>query len=598
MNLTRLFALALVLAASPGSIRAQERFSDMIAVTEVEVPVRVLAKGKPVAGLTREDFELYDGGELQTIVGFEERDLWTTRGQPPSPELAPAGPDPTSRRLLLVFDFAFSRRQRLARALRDIRRSLGQQLQPTDRVGVATYGTISGLNLLVGFTEDRDKIDLALDAVQAMLDAKGKRQREILGQLHAARFSDPGGGEGSSTYTTLAEELSPTAALAVLAGPVEYDDREDDGVVVQEQTSFLGPIKVRVEVDVTEPINTAQDAVDSVDDIAAVRAFGIAMAELATLLKSVGGQKDMLLLSEGFGGGLFQNSYSLQYLEKIARAFRDTGWTLHSIDVGGVPGIDEAGFSADSLLYLTDGTGGDLVENVNDFAVATSRVLERTGIVYVLTFQPTAEGEEGEFHQLKVKLKNPPKGVQIIHRPGYYTARSLSDREAYEQRADAAEWLLTNLESTELDVQVYAQSVTDPAGGTRVPVAVEVDGNSLMEIRTKHRSKLELQLVVLDPQSQIREILNGEEKIDYGKSVTTLRAGGVRFVGELGLPPGEYQLRVLVRSSRRDEIFLATYPLSVGPDAENTLSPPPPDTERPAENWITVETEQRSAYFQ
>ncbi|MGB6334538.1 MAG: VWA domain-containing protein [Thermoanaerobaculia bacterium] len=597
MNLNRLIALALMLAAPLGTLRAQERFSDMIAVTEVEVPVRVLAKGKPVAGLTREDFELYDGGALQTIVGFEVRDLWTGRGQQPSPELAPTTADPASRRLLLVFDFSFSRRQRLARALRDIRGSLDQQLQPTDRVGVATYGTISGLNLLVGFTGDRAKVNLALDAVQAMLDARSKRQRETLGQLHAARFSDSEGTDGSSTYATLAEELSPTAALAVLAGPVEYDDSEDNGVVVQEKTSFFGPIKVRVEVDVTEPINTAQDVVTSVDDLAAVRAFGIAFAELATLLESVGGQKDVLMLSEGFGGGLFQDAYSLHYLEKAARAFRDTGWTLHGIDVGGVPGIDESSFSADSLLYLAEGTGGDLVENVNDFSVATSRVLQRTGIVYVMTFQPTAEGEEGEFHPLEVKLKNPRKGVQIIHRPGYYTARSLSDREAYEQRADAAEWLLTNLESAEIDVQVYAESVTDPAGGTRVPVAVEVDGNSLMEIRTKHRSKLELQLVVLDPDAQIREILNGEEKIDFGDSVSTLRGGGVRFVGELGLPPGEYQLRVLVRSSRRDEVFLATYPLSVGPEAKNTLPPPPPAAERKAENWITVETERRSGYF-
>jgi VWFA-related protein len=532
-------------------------------------------------------------------VGFEERDLLTTRGQQPSPELAPAGPDPTSRRLLLVFDFTFSQRQRLARALRDIRRSLDQQLQPTDRVAVATYGTISGLNLLVGFTDDREKVSLALDAVQAMLDASAKRQRETLGHLHAARFSSPDGVGGSSTYSTLAEELSPTAALAVLAGPVEYDDREDDGVVVQEQTSFFGPIKVRVEVDVTEPINTAQDAVDGPDDRAAVRAFGISLAELATLLKSVGGQKDMLLLSEGFGGVLFQDAYSLHFLDKISRAFKETGWTLHGIDVGGIPGIDEASFSADSLLYLAKGTGGDLVENINDFSVATTRVLQRTGIVYVLTFQPTAEGEEGEFHQLEVKLKNPPKGAQINHRPGYYTARSLSDREAYEQRADAAEWLLTNLESNELDVQVFAESVSDPAGGTRVPVAVEVDGNSLMEIRTKHRSKLELQLVVLDSDSRIREVLNGEEKVDFDRSGGALGSGGgVRFVGELGLPPGDYQLRVLVRSSRRPEVFLATYPLAVGPDAENTLLPPPPEVERTAENWITIETERRSAYFQ
>ena len=127
--------------------------------------------------------------------------------------------------------------------------------------------------------------------------------------------------------------------------------------------------------------------------------------------------------------------------------------------------------------------------------------------------------------------------MKIVHRPGYYTARSLADREAYQQRADAAEWLLTNLESSELDVRVYAESLTDPMGGTRVPLAVELNGHSLMEIRTKLRSKLELQLVVLDPDARIREILNGEEKIDFDKSVGTLRVGGIRFVGELGLPP-------------------------------------------------------------
>jgi len=559
--------------------------------------VRVLATGKPVAGLTREDFELSDGDELQTIVGFDVRDLWTTRGRQPRPELEPAVPDPTSRRLLLLFDFTFSRRQRLARALQDIRRTLDQQLQPTDRVAVATYGTISGLNLLVGFTDDRGKVNLALDAVQAMLDAKGKRQRKILEQLHAARFSNPEGAEGSSTYTTLAEELSPTAALAVLSGPVIYDDAEDDGVVVEEQSSFFAPIKVRVEVDVREPIDTAQDVVVSADDLPAVRAYGIAMAELATLLKSVGGQKDMIMLSEGFGGRLLENAHSLHYLQKILRAFRDGGWTLHGIDVKGLPGIDETTFSADSLLFLAEGTGGDMVENVSNISVATARVLERTGMVYVLTFQPAEEGEPGQYHKLEVKLKNPSKGVMIVHRPGYYTARSLSNREPYEQRADAAEWLLTNLESTELDVDVYAQTVTDPTGGTRVPVAIEVDGNSLMEIRTKKPSTLELQLVVLDPDSRIREILNGEGKIDFKKVVSTLSRGGVRFVGELGLPPGEYQLRVLVQLNRMDSVFLATYPLAVGVAAENTLPPLPPPAERSASSWITIETEQRSAYF-
>ena len=245
-------AVFLLCLAGAGSLCGQERFSDMIAVTEVEVPVRVLVKGKPLAGLTRTDFELYDQGELKSIVGFEVRDLWSNRKQEAveAPSLTLA--DPRSRRLLLLIDFSFSRRQRLANALKDVRDSLARQLHPTDRVAVATWGYVSGLNLLVGFTDDREKLRLALDAVQAMLDAKRKRQREILAQLHQARFSASSPGSGSSTYKTLAAELGSTAALAVLSGPVVYDEAEDDGVDILQQKSFFGPIKVRVEADARE----------------------------------------------------------------------------------------------------------------------------------------------------------------------------------------------------------------------------------------------------------------------------------------------------------------------------------------------------------
>ena len=601
MSIKRRIASFLVCLAAAFSLQAQERFSDMIAVTEVEVPVRVLIKGKPLAGLTRADFEVYDQDELQSIVGFEVRDLWGSRDQKPvdAPSLTTA--DPRSRRLLLLIDFSFSRRQRLAHALKGIRSALDSQLHPTDRVAVATWGYVSGLNLLVGFTDDREKLHLALDAVQAMLDAKRKKQQEILARLHAARFSVSPAGDGSSTYKTLAGEMGNTAALAVLTGPVVYDEAEDDGVDIRQQNSFFGPIKVRVEIDVSKPIDVAQDVVDSEADVSSIRALGLSLAELATLLKDVGGQKDILLLSEGFAGNLLTDAHSLFYLQKSFRAMRDSGWTLHAIDVGGIPGLGETSFASSSLLFMADATGGDLIENTNNFSVATAKVLQRTGIVYVLTFQPTQKGdsERSDYHQLDVKLKNPPKGVQIIHRPGYYTARPPANREVFEQRVDAAEWLLANLEASELEVQVFAQTISDPQGrGTRVPVAVEVTGSSLLATKTKKPSRLELQMAVFDSESRVREVLNGELKIDFGDHRETLNRGGVRFVGELGLPPGDYQLRVLVRSRKKGEVFLSTFPLSVGLSADSQLPPPPPSVERPPDSWVTVQAEQRSAYFQ
>jgi len=149
-----------------------------------------------------------------------------------------------------------------------------------------------------------------------------------------------------------------------------------------------------------------------------------------------------------------------------------------------------------------------------------------------------------------------------------------------------------------LQVRVYAETVTDAMGGTRVPIAVEVGGDSLMSIETRRVTRLELQLAVLDSESQVQEILNGETKVQFARMSDTLANGGVRFVGELGLVPGDYQLRVLVRSNRKGEVFLGTFPLVVGGGVETLLPPLPPESERRTGGWLTVPAERRTAYFQ
>ena len=592
--LVSLFLLVCAVAAG-----AQDRFSDLVEVTEVEVPVRVLVKGKPLAGLQQTDFELYDEGKLQTIIGFRAQEsVSDVPQQQPGGESLGLDAERSGRRLLLLFDFSYSRPQRLANALRGIRSGLARQLDPEDRVAVATYGYVSGINLLVGFTQDREVMILAFDAIKAMLDAKGKKQRELLAQLHEIRFPSADGAENSSTYTSLARELGASAALGVLTGPVVYDEAEDEGVVVQEQESVWGPIKVRVEVDVREPVVVAQDVIGTDLDTSSIRHFGLALTELTTLLRDVGGQKDMILVSEGFSGALLENARSLFYLQKAFRSFRDSGWTLHGLDVGGIPGMYEAGFASNSLLFMSDATGGDLVENVNDFSLATALVLQRTEVVYVLAFQPQESGEPGEFRRLEVKLKNAPKGTDVRHRPGYYTTRPLSERDVFEARMDAAQWLMTNLEADELEVEVFSQTETDPLGGVRVPVAVEVAGASLIAIETKKPTNLELQVAVLDADSRVREILSAETQVRFGALAGVISQGGVRFVGELGLLPGEYQLRVLVRSSRNGEVFLGTFPLVVGPGAEGTLPSLPLESQRGSGSWVTVSADRRTAYFQ
>jgi hypothetical protein len=71
----------LVIAGVAAAPASAQTFAGTADVVEVEVPVQVVRDGQPVRGLTRDDFEVYDGRTKQTITGFHAVDL----SAPPAP---------------------------------------------------------------------------------------------------------------------------------------------------------------------------------------------------------------------------------------------------------------------------------------------------------------------------------------------------------------------------------------------------------------------------------------------------------------------------------------------------------------------------------
>jgi len=63
-----LFICLAICAALAGQSEAP--IKEAVSVVNVEVPVRVFSKGQSVAGLGKEDFEIYEGGKAQQINGF------------------------------------------------------------------------------------------------------------------------------------------------------------------------------------------------------------------------------------------------------------------------------------------------------------------------------------------------------------------------------------------------------------------------------------------------------------------------------------------------------------------------------------------------
>lgn len=121
-----------------------------------------------------------------------------------------------------------------------------------------------------------------------------------------------------------------------------------------------------------------------------------------------------------------------------------------------------------------------------------------------------------------------------------------------------------------------------------VMLMVEIDGPSLLGPNPGETAQLEVFAYALAGNGAVRGYLSQRLPLDLAEVGEALFAGGVKLVGHLELPPGEYVLRVLVHEAASQRFGLRAVPLNVPAGA--ALSPPLAAEPAPAaaSPWLLV----------
>lgn len=578
-----LAAVFLVLSAAlpqPAVAQTDEpvagRFEETTAVTAIEIPVRVLARGEPVAGLGIDDFVVTSGGEEQPIVALRrvETTIETASG-------GRAGPGPNAgddaeaepRRFLMLFDLASSRRSKLLAGLAGARRFLDFQLADRDQVALASYTASRGSQLLVGSTADRRAIHLGLDLLEALVvsdvEAAQVRWQVLAGASAAANERDDHPLERSRRLRALADQLGPEAAAALVSAASSplgelTSEPSGSGLALNTIESFDDG---EVITDDTFRSVLAADYVTGAE-LAPLRSTTLEIAELALLLREMPAPKHLLFFSESLGsGGMVERSPQARtLLGYLAETLTRSGWTLHAVDLSGIPethpgGGGGAAFDSGGLAYVSRETGGDLMENFNRIGAATDRISERTRVSYVLTLAPKDLPADGRYRSLDVRLapgvarERDLSRVRVLHRSGFFAPKPERLRSPLEQHMDTVERLLGDEENDALGVTLKVAPPSEPATGEN-PVRVEVlvDGARLAAPVAERRTESDLELLELevyvyaiDSAGGVRDLFAQTLSTDLDQLPDELSASGFRASGILALPPGSYRLRTLVR---------------------------------------------------
>ncbi len=551
-SLLLLLPLAVLLVAAAQEPSGQ--FSGTTTVLEVRLPVQVVLNGEPVRGLTKKNFEIYQGRESQKITGFDVIDLRDVHSAtPPVSVLPPAG----RRHFLLLFDLTFSEPSSILKAREAAMKLVHEHMNPSDLVGVATYTLNRGPRMILGFTTDRQQVD---DAIQTLglahpvpepgdplaLMIQGAAPGQIGGQFSAS---------GIGMRAAMQQQTYDQLLLL---------QRQNERVMLQ---------------------NEANEAI----------AFSQSLADMAKALSAVKGRKYVVLLSEGFSGNvltgsdsslathraietgqtwevntqqMFGNVRVQNDIEKMLDTFRRSDCVIESVDIGGLRATNAARERPNgdaSLFLMANDTGGELYQHYNDLGNAMQQMLDRTSVMYLLSFAPQGIKEDGSFHKVRVKLVDAPKGARIVTRPGYYAPRPYSGMSAVERRLENAGMIVGGEEGGLLPVSVLAAPfpLRGPNSKAYVPVLIEVNGKMLLRGVTKPDILTQIYVYALDPKGGIRDFRVQALRINVKQMRKVLESSGLKFFGHLDLGPGHYSIRVLVRNAETGMAAIRVVPLTV-----------------------------------
>jgi VWFA-related protein len=515
-----------------------------IAVTVVEIPVEVLRGSEAVRGLTAADFEVVEKGQSLPIVGFETVDLGSPR---PEKRKAPAS-QAARRHLFLLFDFAFSRPERLADGIAAARTLVAGSLDPEDLVAVGVYLPKGELPLLLNFTADRAAADRTLATLAAAVARK--EPPDVAAKPDPLRLT----GVGVPALLAQTSRVEERNFARDTYNNLDFSDRTWGGFLMRNILNHSAYLD--------------QSSVDA-HASSHVKAMTDAMEGLAGILRPVTGRKYLALFSEGFSmslatrtsGGIGDSAIGgsdlLKTLDQTVGELRRSGWILHSVNLAGT----RNGLNADGLFYLAKETGGVLVEGTNKLAEGMDQALRRSAHGYVLTVQVDV-ASDGAYHPLDVRLRQPAAHTQLHHRGGYFAPLPFRRQNEVQRLSEAARLVAGDEERNELGVRAVAVPLGAGAETTPVAVVVEVPGAPLLAAGTP-RLGIDVFGYALSETGANSDFFAQAVALDRAKVGTRLAQGGVRVLAKLNLPPGRQRVRVLVRDRANGRLSLLSLPLSL-----------------------------------
>jgi len=515
-------------------------------VEYVEVDVLVTdSDGRPVPGLTKDDFQVFEDGKPQTVTNFQFVSIPLERPDRPLFQPTALEPDTASnerpfggRTYVLVLDDLHTAALRTQLVKRAAKQFIQRNLAANDLAAVITTGGRADANQ--GFTSNRR---LLMEAVDKFIGQKlpsaallrSDQPFRSLGNfgLNGGAVIDPDDLERAfkarNTLTTIRNVADwfggvrgRRKSLLLFSEGIDYDIND-----IMRGTDRPASQATAVMDDIRDAIASAARnniAIYSIDP------RGLAIAGEDTINTTL----DPADLSPGGGIGVNRFSNELQ-------------------------------LSQNSLRALSEETGGIAAVNSNQFDKAFDRVVSDNSSYYLLAYYPTSPQRNGRFHRIEVKTSRP--GLTVRARRGYQFPKSKPAATAPgaakpgQPSPEITEALNSPIQVSGLGMRLFAAPFKDAAPNASVLLGIELVGRDLALAQD---GKIEVSYFAFDAEGKNRagSTDNLTTKLKP-ETKSRVEQTGFRLLNRLALPPGRYHLRVASHDTTRGNSGSVTYDVEI-----------------------------------
>jgi VWFA-related protein len=207
-----------------------------------------------------------------------------------------------------------------------------------------------------------------------------------------------------------------------------------------------------------------------------------------------------------------------------------------------------------TLRALAGQTGGISVVNTNNFGSGLDKILSRSRAYYRLAYRPS-EPFDNKFHKVEIKVRR--SGVRTYAAEGYF-AREEKAAGARTREDEIIEAARSPLAKRDLDIAAELQYKFAPDNQAVVDINAFIDAHKVEFKRTpegKYQGSFQIAGFVFDQLGRSRggisQTINADlTEENYRRALAT----GISYTASTQLPPGSYQVRLVVREESTGRI--------------------------------------------